>query len=189
MTQQNRMLRLALLAVPLLGFALPTVTLGQEFPVVEPKSQHQWLQKFVGKWTTVSKSKMAEGQPAMEMAGTIESETVGNLWLINTMKGEVGGFQVHGRQTIGYSESKQCYIGTWIDNSSEFMWHYKGTVKDDKILALEAEGPDMSDPDKTALYKDQYEFLNDDKIRFTSSVKSPDGQWIDFMEGIATRQK
>ncbi len=67
---------------------------------------------------------------------------------------------------------------------------YEGSVdKDGRMLSLLAEGPDMTEPGKTALYRDSYEFVSDDEMKIISSVKGPDGNWIDFMRGVGKRVK
>lgn len=170
---------------------LSSVTsVAQEVPQVEQSQQHKWLEKFVGHWETTSKSVATEGQPAATMNGEIKSEMVGKFWLVTKMSADLGEFKMDGRQTVGYDKTKRKYVGTWIDNTSDFIWHYQGSVdKTGKILSLEAEGPDMSEPGKSALYRDMYEFVSTDEIKLTSSIKGPDGKWIDFMTGTAKRKR
>ena len=154
----------------------------------EATEQHKWLKKFVGKWTTSSKADQGGVESTME--GKIESKMLGEFWVLNTMIGEMGAFRVEGRQTIGYDSKKKKFVGTWIDTTGEFIWHYEGSLDESgKKLSLEAEGPDMMEPDKMALYRDSYEFVSDDEVKFTSSVKGPDGKWIDFMTGTSKRVK
>lgn len=94
------------------------------------------------------------------------------------------------RQTIGYSAQEKNCVGTWGDNNSDFPWQYKGSVDETgRTFTLEANGPSMSDPDKTALFRDMYEFVSVDEIKLTSSVQGPDGKWIDFVTGTAKRDK
>ena len=145
---------------------------AQEIPQVEQSKEHKWLEKFEGHWETTSKSVATEGQPASTMHGAIDSEMVGQFWLVTKMSADLGEFKMDGRQTVGYDKEKGKYVGTWIDNTSDFIWHYQGSVDESgKILSLEAEGPDMSEPGKSALYRDMYEFVSKDEIKLTSSVK------------------
>lgn len=165
-------------------------SLGQEFPATKVTKQHKWLQKFEGSWKTTSTAQVAPDAPASMMTGSIESKMFGDFWMINEMTTKFEEFDVVGRQTIGYDSAKDKYVGTWIDNSSDFMWEYEGSVDETgKILSLEAEGPDMSKPETMAQYRDMYEFISDDEIKFTSSFKGRDNEWIDFMTGTAKRTK
>lgn len=156
----------------------------------QSQKEHKWLEKFVGSWETTSTAAAEAGGGDAPMKGTIESKMVGKFWLVTSMTADVGVFKMEGRQTIGYDSKKKAYVGTWIDNTGEFMWRYKGSVdKTGSTLALEAMGPDMADPSKEALYRDMYEFVSKDEIKLTSSVKGPDGKWIDFMTGVAKKKK
>lgn len=160
---------------------------GQEMPNVEPTKEHLWLKKFEGQWKTVS-NVVQDGQAGPVLTGNIHSKMLGKFWVLNSMDSKIGDFEVQGRQTIGYDRTKKQFVGTWIDNTNDFIWHYTGTLDaGGKVLALVAEGPDMSEPDKQALYRDMYEFVSDDEIKLTSSVQGPDDKWIDFMAGTATR--
>ena len=169
----------------------PSSTLpAQEVPNNEASAEHQWLEKFVGKWQTTSTAPAEAGQGGAPMQGIIESKMIGKFWIENSMSADIGGFKMLGRQTIGYSSEKAAYIGTWIDNTSDHMWQYTGAVDESgKILSLKATGPDMSDPSKTALYRDMYEFVSKDEIKLTSSVQDADGKWIVFMTGVAKRKQ
>lgn len=163
---------------------------AQEILPAEPASQHLWLDKFEGSWKTVTKAQMSPDQPESTMEGTIESKRLGAFWLVNEMTSEIDGVRVIGRQTIGYDRDKGKYIGTWIDNMTDYMWNYEGNVDETgMILSLEATGPDMTQPGKMALYRDRYEFLSKDEIRITSSAQDADGNWIDFMTGVGKRSK
>lgn len=163
---------------------------AQEVPSNEPTAEHQWLGKFVGSWETTSTAAAEAGQGGAPMKGTIDSKMVGKYWLETSMTADIGGFSMLGRQTIGYSKKKGTYVGTWIDNTSDHMWQYTGAVdKSGKVLSLEAIGPDMSDPSKTALYRDMYEFVSKDEIKLTSSVQDAAGEWTDFMTGVAKRKQ
>src|SRR5690606_7628505 len=114
-----------------------------EFP--GPVKEHQWLKRFVGKWSTESKAIMAPDQPPVECTGTIDSQMFGEIWVVNEMRGNYQGTPMRGLQTIGYDPAKKKYVGTWIDGMVNHMWHYEGTVDESgKTLTLEAEGPDFS---------------------------------------------
>lgn len=183
----HRVLNLACLASILLS---SISAVAQDPPVAaEPSPEHLWLKKFEGKWKTSGKTS-DEDPNAPVMAGTIESELIGKFWAVNKMTVKFGDFEMQGRQTLGYDKEKEAYVGTWIDSSSDFIWRYEGTVdKGGKLLTLQAEGPDMAQPGKMALYRDCYEFVSPDEMKLISSVKGPDGKWVDFMVGTAKRVK
>ncbi len=159
-----------------------------QFPGAE--QEHQWLQQFVGDWSTHSKMETGPGVPAMECKGSISSRMIGALWVVNEMKAEVAGTQMVGIQTVGYDPDKKKYVGTWVDSMLNHMWHYAGTVDaTGKILTLEAEGPNFSAGGKLTKFQDIYEFKSADEIAVFSKMLGEDGKWITFMTGTAKRQK
>lgn len=154
-----------------------------------PTEHHQWLLRFVGKWETQGKATMGPGQPPIECTGTLTCRSVGEYWIVNEMNGEIMDSPMVGVQTIGYDPQKQQFIGTWIDSSNSFMWHYKGSLDEaGTTLTLEADGPSFTEPGKTTQFRDIYRFDSDDKMTTFSKMKDGDGNWVTFMEGTATRK-
>ncbi len=163
---------------------------GQDFQPPAPEKEHEWLQQFVGEWTTHSKAEATPGQPAFECEGTIKSRTIGGLWVINEMSVNLGGATMGGLQTIGYDPEKKKYVGTWVDSMSHFIWRYEGSVDDTgKILTLSAERPNFVVPGKLSNYQDVYEFKSADEFFMASKVQGENGEWATFMTGTAKRTK
>ena len=163
---------------------------AQDIPQSEPTKEHEFLKKFVGKWEVETKGQAGEGQPEVAMNGTMEASMFGKFWMVNNCSYDMSGTPVmKGIQTIGYDADKKKYVGTWIDTMLNKMWMYEGTVDEsgNKIM-LEAEGPDMTDPKKTAMFRDSYEFKSDDEIIATSEVRV-NGKWVTMMTGTAKRKK
>lgn len=159
-----------------------------DFQPSQPTKKHAVLKKFVGTWENHAKSVPGPDQPQIECKGKLKSRMLGGLWVINEMTGDFGGAQMQGVQTIGYDPEKKKYVGIWVDSMMNIMWHYEGSLDESgKKLTLEAEGPNMLDPTKTARYRDTYEFKSDDHIVAISSVQGPDGKWVVFMTGDLTR--
>lgn len=162
---------------------------AQDLPAASTVTkQHQFLKMFAGQWNVKSEGVMAEGQPAVPMSGKIDSQLLGDFWVVNRMKSEVAGMSFSGIQTVGFDSKKNKYVGTWIDTTADFMWKYEGFVDESgKKLILEATGPDMMNPAETRLYRDAYEFKDKNTIITTSSAQKDDGTWMTFMNGTATR--
>lgn len=163
--------------------------LGQNAPAMpKPTQQHDWLEKFVGEWTTESKATMAPDQPPMQCTGTLTSRKLGGFWVLNEMKGEWSDDPMTGIQTIGYDEGKKKYVGTWVDSATAFMWRYAGSVDaSGKVLTLDADGPNFMDGGKLTKFQDIYEFKSADEILMTSRMLGADGKWVTFMSGTAKR--
>lgn len=147
-----------------------------ESKAAEPNSRKafDWLKQFEGKWAT-------------QFSGTMESRTIGNRWLVSEITFPSGEFSV---QTLGYDETKKRFVGTWVDATSNHIWHYTGThQKNGKVIVLEASGPDMTNPKVMRDYRDIYEFNSEDEIAAVSEMKSEDGTWKAFSKSTMKRIK
>lgn len=159
-----------------------------EFP--KPTDEHKWLDQFVGNWESTAKSEEGPGVPAMTCEGTIKSRMLGGFFVVNEIKTKVEGMEIEAVQTIGYDPKKKKYIGTYTDSMMSHMWIYEGTVDETgKILTLEAEGPNMMEPGKTAMFRDIYEFKSKDEIVATAQYQDPEGNWVTMMKGTSKRVK
>ena len=73
---------------------------------------------------------------------------------------------------------------------TDFLWRYEGSVDETgKILTLAADGPSFTESGKLTKFQDIYEFKSADEITMTSKALGPDGEWVTFMTGTATRKK
>jgi hypothetical protein len=173
--------------IPVLLFAT-TITWAQvpEFP--DPQQAHAWLQQFAGEWTSTSRTTALPGQPAMECTGTMKSRMLGGFWVINEVRGDMGGMTFDAIQTIGYNAAKKKYVGTWVDSMMDFLWHYEGDVDHTGTkLVLVAEGPNFMAPGKVARFRDSYQFKSPDLIVATAEMMDDDGNWVTFMTGEMKR--
>ena len=170
---------------------LAASAVAQEFPQFpQPTDEHKWLEQFAGNWATTAKSEEAPGVPAMTCEGTIKSRMLGGFFVVNEMKNKDDGKEIEAIQTIGYDPQKKKYIGTYVDSMMSHMWIYEGTVDETgKILTLEAEGPNMMEPGKTAMFRDIYEFKSKDEIVATAQYQDAEGNWVTMMKGTSKRVK
>lgn len=183
------MMILNLSALAILAITATAVQAQEQPQFPGPEKEHQWLQQFVGEWSTTSKVKMGPGQPPMECEGSISSRMVGGLWVVNEMKAEMAGHSVVGLQTVGFDPAKNKYVGTWVDSMVNHLWHYEGTVDPTgKILTLDAEGPNFMAESKLTRFQDVYEFKSADEIAISSRMLDDEGKWITFMTGTAKRK-
>lgn len=154
------------------------------------QKEHEFLQRFVGRWETTSEAIMKPGQPPVQCKGEVTARSLGGLWVIWELKSEMQGVPISAVQTLGYDAKKKKYIGTWVDSMVNFFWKYEGTVdKTGRKLTFEAEGPNYSQDGKPGKFRDSYEFKSKDEITLTSQMLGPDGKWITFMNGVARRVK
>lgn len=171
-----------------LGVAFNSAVRAQDLSEMPaPAPEHEFLQKFVGEWTTSQKGEMAPGQ-AIETKGTISSRSLGGFWVINTMKAEMPGMAFEGVQTLGYDPEKGKYVGTWVDSMTSMIWHYEGTLDEEtNRLVLEADGPNFMTGEGTTKFQDIYQFTSDTEVIIESKMMGPDGEWVTFMSGTGTK--
>jgi hypothetical protein len=157
----------------------------------EPRKEHQWLQKLVGEWTFEGEATMEPGQPPAKSTGTESVRSLGDLWFLAEGQGEMpGGGPATMMMTLGYDPQKKRYVGTWIGSMMTHLWVYDGELDAaERVLTLEAEGPNMAAEGKMAKYKDVIEFKGDDHRVLTSHMLGDDGKWNQFMTANYRRKK
>ena len=158
---------------------------------VEPSKEHHWLQQLVGEWTFESEAFMGPDKPSVKSAGTESVRSLGGLWIIGEGKGEMPNGETGNMVlTVGYDPEAKKYVGTWIGSMMARLWVYDGSLDAaGKVLTLEADGPDMVNPGKTAKYRDVTEIKDADSRLFYSQVLGEDGQWHTFMTSTYRRRK
>ena len=164
----------------------------QEFPMhTEPQKEHQWLQKLVGEWTFESEALMGPDQPLEKSSGNETVRPIGDLWVQGESQCEItGGYPPTMLITLGYDTQKKRFVGTFVGSMMSYLWIYDGELDAaGKVLTLNSEGPDFSDPTKTAQYKDVIELKSDDHRVMTSHGVGPDGKWAQFMTTNYRRKK
>jgi len=164
----------------------------KESPMMaEPQKEHHWLQKLVGEWTYESESEMGPDAPTVRCTGSESVRTLGGLWTLGEgqFEGPGGGLDTT-LMTLRYDPEKKRFVGTFIGSMMTYLWLYDGELDEsEKILTLNAEGPDFTQPGKTAKYKDVIEFKSDDHRVLTSQALGADGQWHQFMKANYRRKK
>jgi hypothetical protein len=92
--------------------------------------------------------------------------------------------------TLGYDPRKKRFVGTFVGSMMTNLWIYDGELdKDERVLTLDTDGPDFTNPEKTVKFKDVIEFKSDDHRMTTSHALGEDGQWHQFMTADYRRKK
>lgn len=148
----------------------------------EPQEEHQWLQKLVGNWRY--ESEMAEpGEEPVKVTGTERVHTLGGLWFVAEGEGPMaGGSTSNTMLTVGFDPQRRRFVGSWVGSMMASQFVYDGELDSEKrSLTLYSEGPNMSDPSKTATYRDVIEFLSDDHRTLTGQLQNDDGTWTSLV--------
>lgn len=160
-------------------------------PNVEPQKEHQWLHKLIGEWTSECEASMGPDQPVQTFRGTETVRSLGGIWTLGESQGEMpDGDVMTTLMTLGYDPEKKRFVGTFIGSMMTYLWIYDGELNEaETALTLNAEGPDFTQPGKTAKYKDVIEFKSDDHRVLSSSALGDDGEWHEFMTAHYRRKK
>ena len=150
----------------------------------EPQKEHQWLHRLVGEWTSEAEATMEPGKPPETLSGTESVRSLGGLWILAEGTGEMpGGGAATMLMTLGYDPQRKRFVGTWIGSMMTNLWAYDGGLDAaERVLTLEAEGPDMAVEGKTVKYRDVIELESDDHRVLTSHMLGDDGTWHEFMK-------
>lgn len=151
-----------------------------KFEMPQPQKEHAWLAQFQGDWETTGQCAMPDGSQSQTMKGHATGEMIGGFWVKLASDGEMDGMHILGILTLGYDPEARQYIGTWTDSCSSHLWTYEGSVDESgKTLTLRTEGPNMTEPGKTANYRETVTIEGPDHFVFRSSIETG-GQWVEF---------
>src|SRR5262245_2273395 len=106
-----------------------TVVRAQQTPELpKPGKEHQWLQQLAGEWDCDVEMYMEPGKPPQKCKGTESIRSLGGFWTLSEQKGEFMGMSFNGLLTLGYDPEKEKYVGTWVDNMTNYLWKYEGSL-------------------------------------------------------------
>jgi hypothetical protein len=150
---------------------------------VEPRKEHEWLQRLVGEWSYEAEASMGPGQPPSKARGSERVRSVGGVWVVAEGEGEMpGGIPATAVMTLGYDPRRERFVGTWIGSMMTHLWVYDGALDAaGKVLTLNNEGPSMAGDGTLAKYQDVVEVVSDDHRVLRSRVLAEGGQWREFM--------
>ena len=151
----------------------------------EPGKEQEFLRKLVGAWDVEADT------PQDQTGGWTETvRSLHGIWFVAEGHGKMpGGETASTVMTLGYDPTKGKYVGTWIGTMMNHMWVYEGFVDETgKVLNLDTTGPDFENEGKTATYREAITLLDDDNRTFTSSVRTADGTWKEFMKAKYRRK-
>jgi Protein of unknown function (DUF1579) len=149
----------------------------------KPQKEHQWLQRLVGEWTFEHECPPAPDQPPVKFTGTDSVRSLGGVWVVCEGKSQMpDGSPALTIMTLGFDPDKKRFVGTFIGSMMTYLWIYDGQLDaSGKVLTLDAEGPNFTEPGKMVKYQDIIEFVNDDHRTLSSQTLGEDGKWQRFM--------
>ena len=153
-----------------------------EYEMEKPQAEHDWLQKFVGEWESVTEAACGPTSEPVKMTGTMSVRSIGGFFI----HGEASGGMPDGGPstsfiTLGFDPQTGKYLGTWFGSMMTKLWIYDCTREGEKLI-LASEGPSFETPGKTALYHDIVELVSDDHHTLTARFLGEDGNWNEMMK-------
>jgi hypothetical protein len=158
--------------------------------ITKPHKEHYWLQQLVGEWTYEGEADMGPDKSPEKFRGTESVRSIGGLWTMAEGRGEMpDGEMATMVMTLGYDPQRMRYVGTWFGSMMTHLWIYDGEMDaSQRVLTLNAVGPDMTVEGRTAKYRDVIEWKSDDLRLLTSHVLGDDGTWHQFMRASYRRK-
>jgi hypothetical protein len=149
----------------------------------KPGPNHALLNSMVGEWTADCKFYMGPGMPPSETKGTaVNTWEVGKRFVKQDFNGSFtmgpGGPEMpfHGIGYTGYDNTKQKFVGTWMDTMSTGVMYSEGTYDAaTKTFTLTAQ---MTDPmtNKPSTITEVIKIIDDNTHTFTMTGTGPDGK-------------
>ena len=163
----------------------------------EPQKQHQWLDKFIGKWVSESEYSMEpNGEPSKSTGTEVvrfsfgeATPTIGGVWIVAEGESDMpDGCAGKTIMTLGFDPQLDRFLGTFIGSMMTHLWVYNGSLDpNQKVLTLDTVGPNFSQT-AMAKYQDIIEFVSDDHRVMKSQILMDDGTWNHFMTAHYRRQ-
>ena len=158
--------------------------------IATTQAETAFLEKLVGTWIydtseDVTNAEATDCKPPTRWTETVRA--LGGRWFIAESEMDFGGIS-RMLMTLGYNAKTGVVDGTWVGSEGDTMYIYKGFLDNDgRRLVLEAEGPDFSDPEKTAVYRDVITWIDDDTREFAGTIRQEDGTFRTFMSSTCRR--
>jgi hypothetical protein len=154
-----------------------------------PGENHAWMQKFVGNWTSTTKSWWEPGGEPMEMTSSTTCEMMfdGRFMHMQVMMDWMGQ-KVPGVGYMGYDNMEKMYSVLWIDGMGTAMFMANGSREGDKLVCHGT----MDDPASGGMNKPvrvEWEFSDADHMVFSMyDMAGTDKEFL-AMQETASRVK
>lgn len=149
-------------------------------------SEHKWLHRFVGKWRTCNDP---EAPAEQDFEGAEVYKAIGENWIQgeSIVKGKKGEPDQISLTTIGFDPEKGKFVGSWVGTMMNMQWIYEGDKVGENRLVLDSVGPSFDGTPGEQVYRDIYEFTDDNHRIMKSYVQKSDMKWELFMTIHADR--
>lgn len=153
----------------------------------EPSPAREHLQRVVGAWDVECHYEMEPGSDPFVTNATETVELVGELWSVSRFEVELMGTALVGRATTGFDLVRGCWVSTWVDSMSPYLFHFTGGVEADGALTMTGEGPDPASGAMTT-FRTVERHHDTDHRTFEMYASLPDGGERRMFRYVYTRR-
>ncbi len=148
-----------------------------------PRSEHQWLEQFVGEWTVEMRCRMGPDEQESTFTGRESVRSLGGLWIVCEGMSEMSeGCTARTIMTLGFDPRTGRFRGTFIGSMMTHLWLYDGTLDAGKTtLTLDTEGPGFGPDAAMTTFQDILELRPDGTRELRSQYREKTGEWRPFM--------
>ncbi len=154
--------------------------MNQECAMPEPSQEHEMIVKNAGVWDVKCRFFMGPDQPPLESEGVDTISAIGQFWTVGRFEADFMGMPFAGSGQLGYLPKEGCFISTWIDSMSTFMFTLKGQYDEaTKTLDLKGEGPNPADGELIP-QRVEHEFVDDNHHKLRMYMTTEHGEVKSF---------
>jgi hypothetical protein len=155
-----------------------------------PGEQHQYLEPFVGSWTTVASFWMMPGAEAETSKGTsVFAWAHGGRYLVETLEGTAMGQPFTGTGILGYDRFNEEWVSFWIDSMGTGFMMSTGTIDESgKVFTFEGTHDDIFAGEKDKWNKSVATIEDENSLVVSMYAKAPDGTEFKNLEVTYQRQ-
>ncbi len=150
--------------------------MSEECSIPDPTPEHEFLQKEVGTWDVVCRFFMAPDAPPMECTAVDTVTAIGPFWVSGRFESEFMGTSFVGLGQFGYCIHEKCFVSTWIDAMSPYLFVMKGNFDEERrFLNLTGLGPNPADG-SIVEHRIEHEHVDDDHHSVRMYMSLPGGE-------------
>jgi hypothetical protein len=140
-----------------------------------------WLKQMVGDWTFIFTTSDDSEYPGFTMTGSETVKPVGDTWVMAEQIG-IGSDNSpsHSVLVIGQEPGTARFVGSHAGSAVAALFVYDGALDATGALALETEGPAMTEGRETDHYRDVFTYTGPDSREQSLQLLGTDGTWTEF---------
>lgn len=140
--------------------------------------QHKVFEKDVGTWDAEVEVRPAPGAPVQASRGVSVNRLIaGGAWLVADYVAD-SGFEGHG--VYGFDQTKNSYVGTWVDSMRRFLVIAEGDW-DEANKRMTYRGEAKMPDGRVLRWREETTTLDRDTQVFRSFMALPDGSDFEMM--------